>query len=345
MNTKVEALEMLLSLSADANATNWMGCLPLHSAVQSTKHPALKRVICAQLLIGLGKSDFTHSDFYDKTPLDYLESTESAQFGRGSSEDEEYFNKMRDALVNTAIPQASLELCQYIQQFDYDGLISYLDSNENNDFSSILEEQNGGLTPLLLAIEETQNLCCRDDETILNEEKLRMSKQIVKILLQRGANPNATVKRIVGEGMGKSILSDNSLHKICTELASLNSCRLSSSTLLRSCLEEIAIELKDHGSKMSEETHLFLHEAARRGHIETAQFLIGKLGVDINRKGRQGLTPLHFAARSGRVKIVRYLLSQNADQDALDDRGKTALEAATVNGKDEVIAVLTSLQV
>ena len=48
-----------------------------------------------------------------------------------------------------------------------------------------------------------------------------------------------------------------------------------------------------------------------------------------------------FAARSGQKNILCYLLSLDSiDAGAKDDRGQTALDAARVNDKQEVVAAL-----
>ena len=82
--------------------------------------------------------------------------------------------------------------------------------------------------------------------------------------------------------------------------------------------------------------------ACRRGNLIMVQFLIESIGVNPNHRGRQGLTPLHFGARSGRTEIVEWLLSyKGAEVDAniLDDRGKTALDAARANDKTDIVAL------
>eukprot|EP01083_Nonionella_stella_P169056 572365_1 len=81
---------------------------------------------------------------------------------------------------------------------------------------------------------------------------------------------------------------------------------------IKKYLEEIIIALLSNGGssiKISPSTTSILHDAARRGYIQTIRFWTEVLKVDINLKGRQGLTPLHFAARSGRVDVVKYILS------------------------------------
>ena len=91
-----------------------------------------------------------------------------------------------------------------------------------------------------------------------------------------------------------------------------------------------------------------MHDSSRRNNVGFVSFLIEKLGLDPNTRGRQGFTPLHFAARSGHVEVVRYLLnkipstcSYKVDMNIVDDLGMTALDAARINGKDIVVQLLT----
>ena len=61
------------------------------------------------------------------------------------------------------------------------------------------------------------------------------------------------------------------------------------------------------------------------------------------------MTPLQFAARSGHVEMVHYLLDHYDDVEVYsknrlsvqkDQRGQTALQAAQVNGHEAVVALL-----
>jgi ankyrin repeat protein len=65
--------------------------------------------------------------------------------------------------------------------------------------------------------------------------------------------------------------------------------------------------------------------------------------------GRQGQTTLFFAAESGRIDVVRYLLDHGAKTDVKDDMGRTAIEVATGNRAErvenhsaEIVALLRS---
>lgn len=86
-----------------------------------------------------------------------------------------------------------------------------------------------------------------------------------------------------------------------------------------------------------------MHEAARRGNLETMQFLLHHrlaLNLDINEAGPQGLTPLHFASRSGKIAVAKALLEAGADRSKLDNFGKSPLDAAVTNGKLEMVQML-----
>lgn len=62
-------------------------------------------------------------------------------------------------------------------------------------------------------------------------------------------------------------------------------------------------------------------------HSEIAQYII-RSGCDINRTYKQGNTPLHYAARSGDLSEVQYLVKHDAIVDAVNDSGDTPLMLA-----------------
>ena len=99
--------------------------------------------------------------------------------------------------------------------------------------------------------------------------------------------------------------------------------------------------LKEHGAAVPQPTVKLLHDATRRGMIPMTRFLVETLKVDPNARGRQGMTPIQFAARSGQKAMVEHLLSNYAiDLSIKDDRGKTALDAAKANNKTEIVDLL-----
>eukprot|EP00977_Amphora_coffeiformis_P006944 scaffold1511_cov170-Amphora_coffeaeformis.AAC.15 len=89
----------------------------------------------------------------------------------------------------------------------------------------------------------------------------------------------------------------------------------------------------------------YWHNAARRGQLPFMKALHHYLPTlfDVNAVNRQGMTAIHFAARSGQVSIVLYLLSLPSTKVFQPDtRGKTALDAAHVNGHATVVELLQS---
>ena len=65
-----------------------------------------------------------------------------------------------------------------------------------------------------------------------------------------------------------------------------------------------------------------------------------KLQVDVNGKGKNGLTPLIWASFKNNIDIVELLLQHHANPNAKGTRGNTALIAASQSGHIEVIRSL-----
>lgn len=79
-----------------------------------------------------------------------------------------------------------------------------------------------------------------------------------------------------------------------------------------------------------------LHVAADMGFEDVVYYLCGK--VDVMLRGKNGLTPLHYAAMSGHEAICAYLLHMGADIDAVDGVfGWTPLHCAADNGHAETV--------
>jgi ankyrin repeat protein len=106
-------------------------------------------------------------------------------------------------------------------------------------------------------------------------------------------------------------------------------------------LESISKDLLGHGAQLSPCIMQMMHDAARRGNTGTIWFWIAHLKADPNTRGRQGMTPLHFAARSGKADVAELLLSfDGIDLTVVDDRGKSSMDAAVANGRQEVVDLL-----
>lgn len=75
----------------------------------------------------------------------------------------------------------------------------------------------------------------------------------------------------------------------------------------------------------SQKTDDLLHNACESGQLDLVKFLVEELMHPIDGKDKQGQSPLHIAILYLNPKIVDYLLSQNADLLAIDNKGQTPL--------------------
>ena len=86
-----------------------------------------------------------------------------------------------------------------------------------------------------------------------------------------------------------------------------------------------------------------LHNTAINGYIELVRLLCDH-GADIEARTFIGWRPLHSAACFGNISIVKELIEvRNADVNARDDSGRTALSLARDHGIADIAAYLVSL--
>ena len=83
-----------------------------------------------------------------------------------------------------------------------------------------------------------------------------------------------------------------------------------------------------------------IHDAARQGEIGKIKALLAKNPEAIALKDKDGKTALHFAAFTGRKKIVELLLAKGAEVNAKKVGGYTPLAGAVMYGHKEVAALL-----
>jgi ankyrin repeat protein len=84
-----------------------------------------------------------------------------------------------------------------------------------------------------------------------------------------------------------------------------------------------------------------LHVVVRWGDVSDAKELIDA-GIDVNKAGDLGYTPLHIACMGGNREMVGLLLESGADLFALNE-GYPPFTAARLAGKDDICDLLAPL--
>ena len=82
-----------------------------------------------------------------------------------------------------------------------------------------------------------------------------------------------------------------------------------------------------------------LIRAAEDGRLDLVRNLL-KAGANPNAKSDGDVTVLMWAAARGHVEVVKVLLEAGADLSAQTQRGRTAIDIATQEGRDNVTAFL-----
>jgi ankyrin repeat protein len=79
-----------------------------------------------------------------------------------------------------------------------------------------------------------------------------------------------------------------------------------------------------------------LYFAAKSGSLSLVTFLV-KNGADVNKANGFSDTPLHVASAYGHLDIVKYLISHKAKKSKKNSISKTALELAKLRGRTSVV--------
>ncbi len=171
--------------------------------------------------------------------------------------------------------------------------------------------------------------------------------EIVKILIEKGANVNAkdnferTAFHLASERGHLEIVQC-----LLVKGADVNAKVYWKRTALHLASETGHLKtvqcLIDNGADVSAKDKLeisALHLASEKGHLEIVQYLNAK-GADINAKDEDKQTALHLASREGHLKNVQCLIEKGANVNAKDEDNQTALHFASERGHLEIVQCL-----
>ena len=187
---------------------------------------------------------------------------------------------------------------------------------ENSDF---------GMVELLLSNKAN----VKDSPQVLNAAVQQNRRDIVEVLLQHGADVNASTV------YGVTALHYTALNK--------------NGTLSRSFRDkdpdtkgEIARLLLSRGADVNARARngiMTLHAATRKGFARVVDALL-EYDADVNRAYEYEKMPLYYSAEKGDKVITKMLLDKGADVNAKQKDGRTALHVAIQRGHKEVVELL-----
>ncbi|EET90084.1 MAG: ankyrin repeat domain-containing protein [Candidatus Micrarchaeales archaeon] len=166
----------------------------------------------------------------------------------------------------------------------------------------------------------------------------------VKELLEDGADANAKTR----DGRTALLMAIPGGHLNIVELlvkngADVNKQGKDGSTAVMLSVQNLYLDilkfLVAHGAKVDVRALLW---AADSGLLNYVEYLV-EAGADVNARDPSGRTALLLTAMKGDLSIVKYLVAHGADQTMTDYNGITAAILARENGHENIAAYLDSL--
>ena len=166
--------------------------------------------------------------------------------------------------------------------------------------------------------------------------------EIVKLLLEAGANPNPPDEKLAQTGLPLNLAADMGNVKILKLLlshgANINTTDIEGTSPLHFAVSslkmtKILIEQGANINKCDQDGYTPFTSAIEDGNIKIVKYLVEN-GANVNFRNGNSWTPLIKAIQSDHFEIAKYLIQQGADVDLIDNQGLTPLSTAIEDMSD-----------
>jgi ankyrin repeat protein len=358
---RADIMLFLLQRRANVHAANrFTGATPLHGCLQSSKAALYisQRLRCIDLLLEYG-ADPLCLDALGRTPLDYMDPEDI-----DAKAILEHFQPQKPTLFKL------LQKGKGKTTTTLEDVQAFLLEHEHP--SNVVNASHQDSTPLLQVVHEWCDVEVDEDakeSSVLsqNKEDDDYYPKVIQVLIDAGADVTATNQ---GDHSSVDLLCTAILQRykqrvknnstVLDEDPLVQSWKTAVSQLLKKQQRQQTVEISDNQHTIPPpQTTMTMTmtttaaqdawlEIARRNYLDVAHlwwddFQISPVGV-VN---RQGMTPLQFAARSGHLEMVVFLLqiattvgNKNMMLEHQDQRGQTAQQAAETNHYPGVVRLL-----
>lgn len=208
------------------------------------------------------------------------------------------------------------------------------------------------VTKLLLDTDIDLNYQSDNNGTALHEAILRENCDILKLLLERGANPNLLNKNgntvltfalwnIKNVEVIKVLINSSDIDVNIPDAWGMTPLFLSAG---KGDFQVVDLLLKHGASNDTATSAGFtpLYFSAQNGHLKVVERLLQEKNIDINRQTEIGYTAMHIAAQLGQLEVIELLIANGACLELESNSHKTPLDVAREFNQLDVVEYLES---
>ncbi|MEI0490602.1 ankyrin repeat domain-containing protein, partial [Brachyspira pulli] len=306
----IEMVKYLISIGQDVNAQIFADGFWINSPMKVVAQNG--NIEIAKLLIDEG-ANLNSSDDYIGPAIDY---------GNYDIAKLLVDNDVFNLNTNTTKEQA-IELAKKKKYYEIEKLLSSEDSNNIDGYDELMNAvSKGDMKALEKLIKDDTDLNKQyDNITPLNLAAARNDKEMVKFLVEKGADIN------LEDGYGYTPLI------IAMKYRNIG---------LSKNIIDLKPDLNAVCSATGDTPLTYLVNVNKYGGVSDLCYYMIKNGADINKKNKEGNTPLMIAAASYNYGIVGVLVNMGADYNIKNKEGKTAIDIASARDDSSALHHMTN---